>query len=356
MNIEKFKKLRETIEVNTFELSYKWIDKISSVFAILAQITSVGFGYIFLSDLIFDSTDNFWGKVIIVPLIALISLSTFELLKRFLFRQTTLNYFITRSISKEVLGTAILSAALIILTFYLTLSGAKNMGDRSKHIESVTETKINNKTDSITKIFDGKIALLQKDKDTYLQMITSGTKSRELRTQYNTLLESTNNDIKKLEADKEDKIKEYQTFETGKASVKQKEVSKNIVSFLILSTCIELFILLGVWFHTYFDFRTFKEFSDRVSSQANFKKFLTNEKLLEMIFNKGKVKIGDTLDSSSHIKRLSLIKGINVTDKQIADFFVLTKHLKITDTVSKKRIVEKSYEEAKLIISDYYNV
>lgn len=356
MNIEKFKKLKEAIEVNTFEQSYVWIAKISFGFAILSQFAGISFGYIFLHNLIADSTDGFWGKAFTVPLIALLCLSSFELLKRFVIRRTTLNWYITRRFNKEVLGTFVVSVLLIALTFFLTLSGAKDMGDRSKTIESHTENKINLKTDSIAKLYDTKIALLQKDKDTYLQMITAGTKSRELRGQYNALIETANTDIKALEADKEAKIKEYQSIENTKASVKQKDVKKNIISFLILSTCIELFILLGVWFHTYFDYKTYQEFNERVSSQSNYKKFLINESLLELIYNKGKVKIGDVLNNTKHIKKLAGIKGVNVTDKQLDDFFILTKHLKITETVSNKRIVDKSYDEARLIISDYYNV
>jgi len=356
MNINKYKKLKEAIEVNTFEKSYGVINIVLFAFTILAHLASIVFGYIFLFDLMNISTDNFWGKFIIVPLITLISLGSFELLKRFLFRQTTLNYFIKRSITKEVFGTSMLSLLLIILTFYLSLNGAEQMGDRSKVIENTTEVKINSKTDSITKVYDNKIAKLEADKATYFDMITKQTRSRELRSQYNSLIETTNNDIKQLESDKERKIRQNTLAENKKASVKNIEVDKNIVSFLIICTFIEIIILIGVWFNTYYEFRSFKEFNDRVHNQNNYKRYLINEVLLDLVYNKGKVQIGDLLDSSKYIKRLTNIKGVNVTEKQIKDFFVLTKHLKITTTEANRRFVSKGYDEAKQIILDYYNV
>lgn len=356
MNINRYKKLKEAIEVNTFEKSYTFIDKVLYGFAILAHLASIVFGYIFVADLLNSSTDEFWGKIVIIPVITVISLASFELLKRFLFRQTTMNYFIKGGTTKEVIGTALLSLLLIVLTFYLSLNGAENMGDRSNVIESNTEVKINSKTDSITKIYDGKIAKLENSKNIYLGMITTGTRSRELRTQYNGMIETADKDIKALEAEKENRVKQYQNIENQKASVKKKEVVKNIFSFIIISSFIEIIILIGVWFDAYYDYRSFNEFSERVQNQNNYKKFLTHERLLGMVFSYGKVKIADTLDSSKTIKKLATIKGFNVTEKQISDFFTLTKYLGITTTEANRRVVQKGYDEAKKLMIEYYNV
>jgi hypothetical protein len=355
MNIDKYKKLREDIEVNTFEKSYIFINKVLFGFTILAHLASIVFGYIFVFNLLYNSTDPFWGKIIIVPLITIISLASFELLKRFLFRQTSLNYLIKRSFTKEVTGTALLSLLLITLTFYLSLNGAENMGDRSKVIENVTESKINIKADSIANLYDKKITKVDFDKTNYFNLSTT-TRSRALKEQYNGLIETADKYIKQLEIDKEAKIKEYQSTENSKADVKRVEVGKNILSFLIICTFIETIILIGVWFNTYYEFRSFKDFNDRVSNQQNYKRYLMHEILLDIVYNKGKVQIGDILDSSKSIKRLTGIRGVNITEKQIKDFFTLTKHLKITTTEANRRFVEKGYDDAKELILEYYNV
>jgi len=355
MDINKYQQLKEKIENNTFEESYKTIDKILYYFSFLGNTASVIFAYFFVNVLLYNATDEFWGKAIIIPSISFIALSAFEMLKRFLFKQTTINLLTNKKINRETIATILLSLLLISSSFYLSLNGAQKMADKGSKIDNKSELLTSQKTDSLNKVYDIKIAKLDKDKETWVKLIQD-SRGLALKTQYNHMITKTNEDIKAMNIERDSVIKIYENKVNNKSLIQKKEVSANIISFIMISTFIELIILIGVWFDSYYEYRSFSEFDDKVSSNENIKNFLLYNELIEVAYNGGKLRKGDDFDSMNKFKEVVKIKGIKVSDKSINDFFTILKYLKISVTTGNRRIVEKNYEEAKEVLAEYYKL
>jgi len=355
VKIEQYKILKDKIENNNFERSYNIIDKILYYFSFLGNCASIIFAYFFVNLLLFNAVDDFWGKNFLIPFISLIALTSFELLKRFLFKQTTINILGSKKINSEILATISLSFLLISGSFYLSLNGAKTMADKNKKIDSKIEVITDKKTDSLNRVYDGKIAKLDSDKATWVKLIET-SRGVKLKTQYNALINKTNDDIKSTEKERDDKIKLLEVKNNNKADFQKKEVTTNILAFIIISSFIELIILIGVWFDTYYDFRSFKEFDDKISTDTNIKNYLLYIDLIEILYNSGKTRRGEDFSSFNKFKEVVKIRGINISDKTIQDFYTLLKYLKISTTVGNRRTVEKSYDEAKDILAEYYKV
>ncbi len=355
MDINKYQQLKDKIQNNNFERSYSVIDKILFYFSFLGNTASVIFAYFFVNVLLFNATDEFWGKSIIVPMISFVALSAFEMLKRFLFRQTTVNFLSSKKINKDTIATLALSLLLIASSFYLSLNGAEKMADKGTKIDNNTEVLTNQKTDSLNKVYDIKITKLDKDKDTWVKLIQS-SRGSALKTQYNEMINKTTADIKALNMERDSVIKIHEAKVLNKSSVQKQEVSSNIMAFIMISTFIELIILIGVWFDSYYEYRSFTEFDDKVSSDENIKNFLLYSELMEVAYNGGKLKKGEDFDSMSKFKDVVKIKKVKVSDKGLTDFFTILKYLKISATVGNRRVVEKNYDDAKEILAEYYKL
>lgn len=327
-----------------------------SNFSFLGNAASIVFAYFFVNTLLFNAVDDFWGKTIIVGVITTSALTIFELLKRFLFKQTTVNILNSKKITNEIVVTLLLSVLLIVSSFFLSLNGAKSLANKSKNIDAKVDNTIIIKTDSITKLYNARIGKSDTDKQTYMKMVTGITKNPKLITQYNNLIQKSDENIKELEKEKQNKIKELESKITNKSLIEKSDVQSNITYFLIISSFIELIILIGVFFDSYYMFRTFKEFDYKVGENLNFKNYLLYLKIIEIAYNNGKTRKGDSFESFNKIKEIAKIQGMNVTDKTLKDFFIILKYLKISVTIGNKRIVEKNYEEAKEILVEYYKI
>ena len=355
MDINKYQQLKDKIQNNNFERSYNTIDKILYYFSFLGNTASIIFAYFFVNVLLYNATDDFWGKNFIIPFISLIALSAFEMLKRFLFKQTTINLLTYKKINRETIVTIALSVMLIMSSFYLSLNGAEKMADKGSKIDTKAEIITTQKTDSLNKVYEGKEAKMDKDKDTWVKLIQE-SRGAKLKSQYNDMINQTDADIKALHVERDSVIKKYETKVADKSAVAKKEVGANIIAFIMISTFIELIILIGVWFDSYYEFRSFTEFDDKVSSDENIKNYLLYTELIDVAYNGGKLHKGEDFDSLNKFKEVVKIKKVKVGDNGINDFFTILKYLKISSTVGNRRIVEKNYDDAKEVLAEYYKL
>ena len=297
MKIEEFKQLEKKINNQNFNEGYKTINMVLTALSWFGHIASVFLAYFMLSKILSGAmTDN----AVAVFIASVIILSGIELLKRDIFDKFSIQYLKLKSLQK-VMPLFLLSILIIGISFYSSISGAKEFASKEKQLDSDKELVITQYSDSLTKINDSvvkakefeikdlKAKLDVKDKEQTdiesMQPLTRQQRQRvaDLKTERSTL----RTDIEKIEADKKAandetaaKIKEKETELGSKTDEKKKDNSKNTVMFVIVSTLIELTILTGVYFSEYYKFRSYREFRDKLEKDPNYQKFMLYEQIL----------------------------------------------------------------------------
>ncbi len=252
------------------------------------------------------------------------------------------------------LANFLLIPSLYPSSFYLSINGAKTFSDISHKELSSNNIATKAITDSLNKVYDNKLKKIEQDKVFYFEMVSSGTKNNKLRSQYNKMIDTANVSIKNLEIERSNKIKESENKELIKLQGKQSEISSNVSSFIIISTFIEFIILIGVWFNTFYKVRAYREYDDKLVTDTNLSKYHIYDTFLNILYNNGKIKKGDNFYSASKFKDLLKIKGVNTTEKSMKDFFTLLKHIKVYMLLGNQRRIEKSFDESKELLKEYF--
>ncbi len=342
--------------VQSFEQSYKSVNGILYLFSFLGNLASIVCAYFFLYIVLMNVTDPFWGKPIVIGIITVLALAAFELLKRFLFKQTAI-LFLTGRERFEKISIGILAGLIICTSFYLSISGAHTMSDKSKNIVTDNSKKINSVIAGIESAYTIKIATQQKQIESYTQLILTGTKSRALRAEYNGMIRDVNNIIEKLNLQKASEIKAA-TAELNKgADLQLKESDSNVNKFLFLSTFIEMIILIGVGFDAYYNYRVYTDFDFRVSGSRKLQRYVRYSRLLDTVYNSGKTGKGEILVTGCTLSKIAKSLDIAVDTKQVNDFYNLLVHLKVAKNVTRSKVETIAlYSEAKTALKDYFKI
>lgn len=249
-----------------------------------------------------------------------------------------------------------LSMLIIATSFYLSLSGAKVLSDKSNRIQENTTLTINNTIANINKLFDNKVSQANKQIDFYNNMIINGTHSRLLRSQFNQSIDKLNTRILDIEKERDEVINKAKNEIKNIAFNSIQASNKNVQAFIILSTFIESIILIGVAFSVYYTNRIFVEFEASIAGSPKLKRYMLYNQLLDFTFRDGKIKEGDFLLNTLALQKLAKTKDIILTTKSISNFFALLKHLGVINQIAPtKRIPIVNLSEAKLLLKEYYN-
>lgn len=354
MDLEKFNRLDKILGERDFETNYSLIDKVLYFASFLGNIASVAFAFFFLNTILVSATDEFPGKSFILPTLSIVALSTFELLKRFIFKKLATSWVSISKLVNETIFNLVMSAMLISGSFYLSLSGAEKFADKDKQIVQTTEISTKQYTDSINVVYDGKIEKLEVEKKKWVEL-NEATWVTSLKKEYNKMIVSTTNDIKGLEVEKNVKIKEIEDKFKEKATEQKDETGSNKIAFILICTFIELLILIGVWFDSYYDWRCYSDFKDKLAENPAYHNFILNDKLLNILYGNGKGRRGDKVLSVEKFGELILSSGIRVNQTNINDFMVMCLHLNIIADNEGEKSILKTFIEAKETLKEHFN-
>jgi hypothetical protein len=372
MKIEEFKKLEKRINDQNFNEGYKTINVVLVILSWFGHIASIFLAYFMLSKILSGAmTDN----PVAVAIASLIILSGIELLKRDIFDKFSIQYLKLKSLQK-VLPLFLLSALIIGLSFYGSISGAKEFASKEKEFENDKELQITQYSDSLNKINDSiitlkdteianlKLKLDAKDKEQTdieaLQPLNRQQRQRvaDLKAERTTL----RTDIQKIEDEKtqiktdtEEKIKKKESELGSKTDEKKKDNSKNTVLFVIVSTLIELTILAGVYFNEYYKFRSYREFRDKLEKDPNYQKFLLYDQILNVIYTED-TKMNQKLPPNKNIIEMCKINDMIVLPKDITDFLKVMANLGIIKTSGSAKYVNKQRDLAFDVLRKHFNV
>ena len=350
MNLEKYKKLQEKFEQPKYEKTYFLTSKILYIGSFLGNLLSIIFAYFYLHNLTNGSAVHFSYQETILPIFIILFLTVFEFTKRFVFANIVTSYLINK-LSFKLFTNSLFGILIIIISFWLSMSGAQTYSNQEKQITTIDKNIISIKEDSLNKVYQTDIDFektriktiidLVKDKERNLSS-NEGKQIKDLETKIDNLKKERDNKIELLKVNIIDNSKDI-----------LKETNKNQIAFLMLSGFIELLILVGVSFNCIYEYKMFLEQKQLLIKSSNFKKLNDYKEILKVLYNNGQLGQGEQLPTVNKLKQLLNTKR-NINNKTVQEFLSLCSFLKITSMENKKkRIAEVSFEEANNILESY---
>ena len=344
MTLNEFNELENKVGKDEFNREYKNINTVMFLLSIFGHIASIFLAYFLVSTIISTAIENYYVTMI-VTIILLIGL---ESLKREIFDKFSMMYLKTKDMfSKRILPLLIYSFIVISLSFYETVSGSKEFSSKEKEIVEKYDDKLESyktKVDSIYKsdidklkvqIEDNKKRIVEKDDEQTRiesgEKINSSNRRRvnDLKDEKKVLSTEIDNiyvKIDEFEQKKKKDILEYEKELDGKKSKDTNNNSRNTLFFILLSTIIELLIIVGVYFNKYFIFRSYNEEKERLYKSPNYQNFKLYSSILDIIYTNDTM-INDKLPSSKSIIEMCKINNLIILKKDVDNMFKLLNNL-----------------------------
>ena len=371
MKYEKYKTLEDKFENTDFNASYKPINLTLYIFSLFGNVASVFFAYFFLFSILAESVGAL-AAASILGAASIFFLSLFELLKRYVFHRFSLELVAGKfKFAKETIYLGIIGTLLITLSFYMSLNGAHKFSDKGAVITEKTDSLYIAYSDSLNKKYNILIQDLKienKDLSTKNEQYNQEAeiaKYTSIKKEKFELIKLNNDNIK---VNKE-KIQKYETdlnielstkkleLET-KSSNQKEENSASGFKFVMLSSFIELFILIGIFFNNYYSHRSYREYAENMMDDNNFQSWKKYNSFIDIIYKNGKktLRPGDEAIPVSKVQDMARIKGLHTSEREVSDAYKVFNHLRITALKNSRRFITSDYELAKEVLKRHYNV
>ena len=250
----------------------------------------------------------------------------------------------------------------------MSINGAKIFADKREAIAIEMKTDINTRIDSINVIFTDKVTYKIKERDNlienrdiYNEKIRDANYTSRLK-EYNALITTANKEIRRADTEI-DRLREEQkglvssvkNEAKSDSELKVQEIFKNQIAFIIISSFIELLILVGIWFHSLFRLKIYREYKDNIKNSMNYKIYLDYSSMLSVLFQNGKINYESPLPSATSFAE-AIRRKEEYSHKYIKEFITLCKELGIVvQNRQRKNIAAKKYEDARELIANYYS-
>ena len=373
MKINDFKKLEQRINGQDFNQGYKTINIVMITLSYFGHLASIFLAYFMISKVLSGAmTDN----PIAVFISSIIILSGIELLKRDIFDKFSISYLKSKGFTKDVLPLFILSALIISISFYSSVSGAKEFSSKSKELETNKKDILLHYKDSVSLVYNDKIKVIEDEVKLTKSKIESKDKeqtdiesiqpiNRQQRTRISDLKSEKTvlrTDISKLEDNISDIKKELsdniiskETELSTDTNEKKDDNSKNSFMFVILSSMIEIMILAGVFFSEYYKFRSYREFRDKIERDPNYQKWMLYDSMLNIVYSTD-MNVNSKLTSNKNISEMCKLNDLIVLPKDVTDFLKVSISLNIIKSSGSARYISKQRDVAFEILKKHFNV
>lgn len=359
------------LKSDTDKQSYKDEHKITNIGLLaaswLCNAVSIYLAFFFVKNLIAniftETNDSQFINIIII-----VFLSFFELIKRHIFKlfskEVIRNEF---KVFNKKLFTFNFSVLLIVsVSFFLSLSGAKNMMNKDIIITQKTENTINIKTDSLNNYYMNTFIKPLQDEnkalniqnDTYMSATQNQTR---MTSKYTNLIEQNNikiNNIviriKEYEKERDAKLIEFKNNQSAKLTTAKVENNSNVVIFVCISTVLELLIMIGVYFSTYYKFRIKKDYESNILNTPKYVRWKMYNDLAEIIFEG--IDINDCIPSVNEIKEIANINNMRLNNRDIENFGKMMNFIRAIERRSNKRILIMPIDKIQETLKNYYKI
>jgi len=372
MDLKKYDELRKKINTKDFEGNNKGLDKWLFNFSFIGNISSIFFAYFLLYPALLKAiTLNFvtgnWGIALAFSL-TLIFLTIFEITKRYFIRNFSNDYVNNnKKVKVKTFSWLAVSITIVILSFYLSISGSKNLATTSVIKNAVVQTEVASKTDSLTSVFDVEKQIYVQDNEalravnadlrktlseTPLNYITARKEYQTSIDKNTELIRENDNKITEIDEELQLAVAEIRQEFTQTKSGNADEDAKNILLFIIIVCFNEIIIIGGLYFREYFEYTLYTTNQDKF--EKIYQKKDRYKALLTFVYNDGKLTTGEKVMSGMVLKEAVAEKtNIQNSNKFVEEFLRDMDNLGIFVTIGKRRNVAVSFTEALNIIENY---
>jgi hypothetical protein len=372
MDLKKYDELRKKINTKDFEGNNKGLDKWLYIFSFLGNIGSIFFSYFLVFPGLFKAISinlvaGTWATILAFS-VTIIFLVAFEVIKRYLIRSFASEYVSNKKKFKaSIVGWLTISVSIIVLSFYLSIIGSKNLASTATYKDNLVEVKATTTTDSLSIMYERKKKTYEVDNEalrtvnSQLRTTMAETpvgyvsirKGYQLNIDKNAQIITDNQaEINKIDNQLVQHITEIKGELQQNKSQNLTEDVQNIILFIIIACFCEIIIFAGVYFREWFEYSLF------VIHQQKFEKIYTKKdryrSLLAFIYNEGKLLPGDKVMSGLELKELVIEKTtIQNSNKFVDEFLHDMDRLGVFNTVGKRRMVGCTYNEAINIVENF---
>jgi ABC-type multidrug transport system fused ATPase/permease subunit len=365
MDLKEYDKLRKKISVKDFEGNNKALDKWLYGFSYVGNIGSIFFAYFLvypalLKAITINLVSGFWGQAIAITF-SVVFLAIFEIIKRYLIKNFSSDFVANQGkIKAAILGWFMVSLAIVLVSFYLSMIGAKNLATTSKIRDNIAQTSVDTQKDSLTVQFERKKKIYEVDnqalrdvnndlrKNLALTPVGFSTIRRDYQSSIDknaNIISENQNEINKIDDKLKTRVDELKTTLVETKTNNASEDSNNIVLLLVIAIFVELMIIGGVYFREYFEFKLY------CLNQQKFDKiYLKKDRyiaLLMFIYKEGKTAVGDKVMSGLELKEIVATKSvIPNSNKVVEEFLHDMDRVGVFNTVGKRRMINATYQEA----------
>jgi len=372
MDLKKYDKLREKINTKDFEGNNKGLDKWLFRFSFVGNASSIFFAYFLVfPSLLKAITVNFltgnWAIALAFAL-TLIFLVIFEITKRYFIRNFSHDFVVNaRKIGFKLMSWFMVSAAIVVLSFYLSISGSKNLATTSSVKDVVAIEETTSQIDSLRAVFDERKTIYLDDNkslravnnDLREKLASTPSNYRTVRREYQENIDKnaeliTENEakIEVIDTEFDARVKELNLDLNEAKNENQDEDAKNILLFIVIVVFNELIIIGGLYFREYYEYNLFMINQDKY--EKIYKKKDRYRALVSFIYRDGKLTTGDKVIPSLELKEIVRDKtNIPNSNKFVDEFLREMDAMGIFNTVGKRRNIQMTYTEALDAIENY---
>lgn len=372
MDLKEYDKLRNKRNKKDFEGRNKGLNKWLFRISWIGNIGSIFFAYFLIYPALYKAIsihlfEGIWS-MILANFTTIIILGIFELIKRYVVKNFSLEYFENnKKINTAITGLFSITLLVIGLSFYVSISGSKNLATTSGKVNIIVENKTNVQIDSVNKKYEDKMLPYVKDNE-YLRKLNNDLRQKLIETPitYSNIrngyqanidknlevIKTNENVIDIMKGELENAINRL-----NKTLFDEKENNKNadigiIFLFIILTIVDEFIIILGIYFREYYEHKLYEN-----NKQKFDKIYLRKDRyraLLSFCYNNGKANPGDKVISGLELKAILAEKAtINNHNKLVDEFLFDMDRLNIFVTNGKRRHIVATYQEAQEILESF---
>ncbi len=372
MDLTNYDKLRNKINKKDFESRNNGLDKWLWRFSFVGNASAIFFAYFLIYPALSKTiTINFiggsWG-LFVAFVLSIVFLGVFEIIKRYFIRNFSDDYFTNnKKINFQVGGWFTLAVAIVTLSFYLSITGSKNLATTSVFKNAVVETQTTVQKDSLTAIYDGKKETYVNDNEK-LRTINNDLRQRlaetplnyvSARRDYQTNIDKNVNiiaenqtEINRLDVELNSRINELRENLSTAKSGHESEDTKNIFLFIVIVIVNEVLIIGGIYFREYYEHMLFE--INHQKFEKIYQKKDRYRSLLTFVYGSGKAVPGDRVISGLELKEHVADKtNIQNSNKLVDEFLKDMDRLNIFSTNGKRRFINVTYNEALNIVENF---
>ena len=366
MELKKYDTIRKEIKKMDFEGKFKQLSDWLYLFSFVGNVGSIFFAYFLIYPIFNDAISHYIQtdstNIIISSIFTVLILFMFELTKRIILKNFSFDFVKERFKIKEfsIISWLIISLGFIVLSFYFSINGAMKFADntivveqqinkdlvfKQDSVKSVYQKRINEEESNIQQLKDLNIALLNKiTTSNFISAIQSSIDKN------NKEIEKYGNNVDKLKEELKSKINEFKIEKDNSLNKTINDNNISILVFILISSLIELLIIGGIYFKSYYDLTVFRK------NEPHLENFLKKRDqylvLLSYIYKKGKLTIGDVIIGVNRLKETLKDNNIQNVNKLVTSFYSDLEYNNIIKTEGKRKYFVVDYEKANEIITN----